>query len=91
MPKNSRRKKDARKRAARHGERYTRALRAARSTVTTADTQVGATTGSEGDAAAWERDLDRIQAVQQLMEARGWAVPPFARDQSSMTPGGRPR
>lgn len=80
MPKNSRRKKDARQRAARHGERYTRALRAARSTVTTAEIQAGPTVESESDAAAWERDLDLIRAVQQLVEARGWVVPSFARD-----------
>lgn len=81
MPKNSRRKKVVRQRATQRGECYTRALRAARSTVTTADTQAGATAGSEVDAAAWERDLARIQAVQQLVEARGWVVALEARDE----------
>lgn len=81
MPKNSRRKRAVRQRAARHGERYTRALRATDPTGTPPTERAAAEPEAEFDAAAWQRDLELIQAVQQLVEARGWTVGPYAREE----------
>ncbi len=77
MPKNSRRKKDTRKRAARQRERYMRALRSARASQASPDISP-ATAEDPYDLSAGLAD---IHLVQRLVEARGWVVSPFADDQ----------
>lgn len=93
MPRNSSRKKIVRRRATRHGERYTRALHATGAAGTQRDEprtaqpdtapEAGTETAAfdELDAAVWECDLQRIRAVQQLVESRGWVVDPDMRDE----------
>jgi len=78
MPRNSRRKRDARQRAARKGERYTRALRIVGSVGPTLppDEPGEATAGAD----TWERDIERMRIVQRLLESRGWVVGPYALD-----------
>lgn len=76
MTKNSRRKNDARQRAAHHSEPYTRALRATRVALDIEE----AAPGSAFEIATWKRDLARMRAVQQLVQARGWVVAPIAQE-----------
>ena len=78
MPKNSRRKKDARSRAVGKGERYTRALRQTSHSEGSARTTAEPSLEVELD--TWEADLERIWAVQRFVESRGWVVGPYVLD-----------
>ncbi|WP_226366982.1 hypothetical protein [Pseudonocardia sp. ICBG162] len=76
MPSNHRRKRDTRRRAARHGERYTRAHRVSSLAGAPGDLPTGP--AEELDATEWQRDLYRIRALQQVVEGRGWVRASYA-------------
>lgn len=77
MTKNSRRKKTARQRASRTGERYTRARR-------NIDTSKQGfrldPVGMDSTATCSEEGFEAIHHVQQLVEARGWEIGPYLDD-----------
>lgn len=81
MPKNSRRKKSARQRAARRGENYTRALRAVGETRSWPEHVATASPDAAHDEASWAQDLLQIRRVQEVVEARGWVVSRYAHEE----------
>lgn len=80
MPKNSSRKTAARQRAARRGERYTRALRVVGGIGSLEDLVV-ARPDTTDDGVGWAQDLWQIRRLQDIVESRGWVAPAHAHDE----------